>query len=272
MKVFLTIAALFIFSLSSFAGDWQKFMLESSGPMLSSEISGNAQTLTGKQKNPKLSFILSAAIPGAGQVYVKSYLKAAAFVAVEAAAWGYYVNQSNEGDKIDAEFRAYANEHWSETEYWRWIANQSGIAYSEDSIEALRDWERQSFSHGLHREKDQQYYEMIGKYHQFSWGWDDFRENNSISITDSQITQNYNETKELNDNRRYYELRRLASNAAFKRATTGATIAVFNHLISAIDAAWTTTKFNKKIKVSFRLEPIYYAQETHTALTLRMTW
>ena len=272
MKVFLTIVALLAFNLSALADDWQKFMLESSGPMFSPEISGTAQTLSGKQKNPKLSFVLSAAVPGAGQVYAKSYIKAAAFVAVEATAWAYYVSQSNEGDKIDAEFRAYANQHWSETEYWRWIANQSGIAYSEDNIEALRDWEKQSFSHGLHREKDQQYYEMIGKYHQFSWGWDDFRVDHNISITDSQITQNYNETKELNANRRYYELRRKASNAAFKRATTGATIAVFNHLLSAIDAAWTTTKYNKKINVSFRLEPIYYAMETHTALTLRLNW
>ncbi len=141
-------------------------------------------------------------------------------------------------------------------------------------MEALREWERQSFSHALHREKDQQYYEMIGKYHQFSWGWDDFRTDpeNSIAMTDKQITQRYNETGKLNPNRYYYETRRNASNDAYKRATTGATVAVINHLLSAADAAWTTTKYNRKIDVSLRLEPIYLAQETQTVLTLRVNW
>ena len=78
-----------------------------------------------------------------------------------------------------------------------------------ETREALRDWEGSQFSHGLHRDKDQQYYEMIGKYHQFSWGWDDFRENNAISMSDYEITQRYNEDKStINKNRLKKETRR----------------------------------------------------------------
>ena len=271
MKIFLIRTMIVASSLSALANDWQKFMLENSAPMLSPELDGGT-TVVSKAKKPKAAFLLSAAVPGAGQVYSKSYIKAAAFLAVEAAAWTLYATKTSHGHDIEDEFHAYANAHWSETEYWRWISHHSGIAYSDENMEALRGWEAQSFSHGLHRNKDQQYFEMIGKYHQFSWGWDDFRENNSITATDEEITHQYNVTKELNENRKYYETRRNASNDAFKQATTGATIAVLNHLISAIDAAWTTTKNNRRVDVSLRVEPIYFAQETQTVLTLHVNW
>jgi len=228
-------------SISAFAEDWQKFMLENSAPMLLPDVGDASASFNGK--NPKAAF-----------------------------SWTFYAAKTNEGKRIEDEFHAYAEAHWSEAEYWRWIAQQSGIAYDHENLEALREWEHQAFSHGLHREKDQQYYEMIGKYHQFSWGWDDFRKDNSITVTDEEITAHYNETGELNPNRLYYEKRRDASNDAFKLATTGATIAVFNHLLSAIDAAWTTTKYNRRIDMSLRLEPIYFAQEMQTVLTLQMTW
>ena len=271
MKLFLISVMIFACGLSVSAEDWQKFMLENSGPMLSSTNAGES-AMTVAKKNPKAAFLFSATVPGAGQVYAKSYIKAAVFLAVEAAAWTFYVAKTNDGHDIEDEFHAYADEHWSETEYWRWISHHSGIAFSEENMEALRSWEGQSFSHGLHRDKDQQYFEMIGKYHQFSWGWDDFREDNSITATDEEITHQYNLTKELNENRRYYETRRNASNDAFKKATTGATIAVMNHLLSAIDAAWTTTKYNRRVDVSLHVEPIYFAQEIQTVLTLQVNW
>ena len=270
MKLFAYFVIGIALSISAFAEDWQKFMLENSAPMLLPDVGDASASFNGK--NPKAAFLLSAVVPGAGQAYSKSYIKAAAFLAVEAASWTFYAAKTNEGKRIEDEFHAYAEAHWSEAEYWRWIAQQSGIAYDHENLEALREWEHQAFSHGLHREKDQQYYEMIGKYHQFSWGWDDFRKDNSITVTDEEITAHYNETGELNPNRLYYEKRRDASNDAFKLATTGATIAVFNHLLSAIDAAWTTTKYNRRIDMSLRLEPIYFAQEMQTVLTLQMTW
>ena len=91
-------------------------------------------------------------------------------------------------------------------------------------------------------------------------------------MTDADITARYNETRKINDNRYYYESRRDASNDAFKKATTATTVAIINHLLSAVDAVWTTTKYNKRVQVGLRLEPIQYSYETNTALTLRVNW
>ncbi len=273
MKYLVSVLTLLIGS-GVFAQDLQQMMRETSAPLfVQDELDENPSTSVAvKQKNPKAAFFMSALVPGSGQVYAKSYLKAAAFVAVEATAWVLHANYRDQGKQIEDEFHNYANTHWSEPDYWKWIAHQSGLEYNPNNLEPLRDWEHQHFSHGLHRDKDQQYYEMIGKYHQFSWGWDDFRENHDISITTGEVTARYNETGELNPNRAHYESRRDASNDALKNATTATTFALINHLLSAVDAAWTTSRYNKRVTMSLRLEPMYYAYQTNTALTLRVNW
>ncbi len=255
-----------------FGSDWQAFMRETSAPVLVQYSAGETASIQHQRnmhsKSPKAAFFLSAAIPGAGQVYAKSYWKAAAFVAIEAASWTFYAMKNQEGKDIRQEFRSYANTHWSEEHYWRWIAHHSGIAYSDDNIEALRDWEHKHFSHGLHRNKDQQYYEMIGKYHQFNYGWDDFRDDYDIETTHQKMTDDF----VVSDNRYYYESRRDAANKAFRLATTGTTVAMLNHILSAIDAVWSTHKYNQKVQLSVRLTPMYYNYRTETALTLQVNW
>lgn len=270
-----TIFVLFALSLSAslFANDWQEFMTSNTLPTFASE--DGAGTMSIKPKNPKLAFAMSAVVPGGGQVYSKSYVKAAAFVGVEVAAWAMYLNYNKEGRRLEDNYHAYAADHWSEDEYWRWIAHHAGLPFdgTDNTKEELRRWESEQFSHGLHRDKDQQYYEMIGKYHQFSWGWDDFRVNNDISISDYEITQRYNnDNNTINENRLKYETKRNDMNAAYKKATTATTFVILNHILSAVDAAWTTSRYNKRIQVSLRVEPIRYAYETETALTLRVNW
>lgn len=262
-----------------FAADWQEFMVKNAVPPFAPEkldAETSTSTVVGA-KNPKLAFAMSAIVPGSGQVYAKSYIKAAVFAGIEVTAWALYAKYSKNGNQIEDEFHTYANTHWSEEEYWKWIAQQArasgvNLQYDPNNLEPLREWEGRNFSHGLHREKDQQYYEMIGKYHQFSYGWDDFRENNDISVTHQEITQRYNETGTINANRFFYESRRDASNNAFKKATSATTVAILNHLLSAVDAAWTSTRYNRRITVGLRLEPIYYSYEPQTALTLRVMW
>ena len=270
----LSVLLVFLMLGGVFARDWQAFMVKNAAlDFLPEELNDAGTTTTINAKNPKLAFAMSAIIPGSGQVYSKSYLKAAAFVGIEVAAWALHFNYNNEGQRIEDEYHAFAATHWSENEYWKWIAHQAGLEYNPNKLEPLREWEHASFSHGLHREKDQQYYEMIGKYHQFSWGWDDFRENHNISITDQEITARYNEDKNsINENRLEYETKRNDMNSAYKKATTATTFVIVNHLLSAVDAAWTTTKYNRDIRVGLRVEPMQLGYETETVLTLRANW
>lgn len=209
---------------------------------------------------------MSAVLPGAGQAYAGKWWKTAAFVAVEAAGWTLNSVYNQKGRDIRTEFRNYAHEHWSEEAYFKWIAHQSGKAYTPDDLSELREYEQKHFSHGLHVNKDQQYYEMIGKYHQFNYGWDDFREQYSISMTHDEL--NNIETQ----NRHTYETKRNNANKAFRTATTGVTVVMLNHILSAVDAAWTTHTFNQTAKLSLQAEPCYVNQNLNAVLSLRVNW
>lgn len=258
------IALVLLTALPLFAEDWQAFMAAGARPVMLAE----PDAAPARDKNLKAALFMSAAVPGAGQVYAQSYWKAAAFLAVEVAAWSLYSVYTGKGKDIENEFHHYADTHWSESEYFRWIAQQSGIAYDPLNVEPLREWEKAHFSHGLHRDKDQQYYEMIGKYHQFNYGWDDFRRDHPITITHSEMTADYI----VSSNRYFYESRRNASNEAFKTATTGVTVVLFNHIVSALDAAWTTNVYNRRLHAALQVEPIRYADRPQPALTLRLNW
>ncbi len=213
-------------------------------------------------KSPKKAFFLSAILPGSGQIYNNTYLKAAAFLAVEASAWAMYLKYDKKGTDLDNEFRAYADQHWSEGEYWDYIAKFSGQPRSD--VEALRAWEHSHFSHGLHREKDQQYYEMIGKYDQFNYGWDD----SEVGLLD----EGWN-TALRSKNRLDYEDQRNDSNKAFKTATLMSTFAIANHLISGLEAAWYASAYNRvQYSAQLRFQPRDVDGRPYTALTLHVTW
>ena len=206
-------------------------------------------------KSPRKALLLSALIPGAGELYAGSKWKAAVFLAAEVYAWTTYSVYHKKGSEKEDEFEAFADAHWSEQEYWEAIAREAGLDPSD--IDALREYERNTYSHSLHEQKDQQYYEMIGKYNQFNAGWDD---------TD---THRGRDSK----NREIYEDMRAEANKFFKRATMGATIAMINHVVSAIDAAWTTVYHNKKL-ASVRLQAtgLAFNGDLVPALEVRIDW
>ena len=77
--------------------------------------------------------VFSAVMPGSGQFYAKSYVKAAVFLAAEVTAWAVYFSNTKKGDKRDSEFKQYAGENWDEYRYWSYV-NWVGLnddAYSD---------------------------------------------------------------------------------------------------------------------------------------------
>jgi hypothetical protein len=197
------------------------------------------------QKKPMLGALFSAAVPGAGECYAGSWLKGSLFFAAEVALWVGYSHYSNKGQTWDDTFTDFANEHWSEPGYWVYMAgpgqaNIPGVDMNNymQYLEKLRDYEKERFSHSLHVEKDQQYYEMIGKYDQFHAGWDDF-DGNKPDLT-------------LTPHRDEYDEMRYKSNMAFKNASACVMGVLLNHVLSAFDAGWTIKSANKKLHASFR--------------------
>lgn len=128
-------------------------------------------------------------IPGAGEIYSEEYLKAGIFLAIEAAVITTAVIYDGKGDDKTTEFQNYADDYqnpehnWSVVRYAEWLNQYEGASISINSDESLPPWERVSWaevnaaetgSHKLPRHGEQQYYELIGKYHQYSSGWNDF--------------------------------------------------------------------------------------------------
>ena len=234
----------------------------------------NSPTLGG-QKSVKKAVFFSALVPGSGQLYSGSYIKAAAFMAVEALAWGMQINYRGKGDDKDAEFKAFAEKNWSEQRYWSSVYYQlnglpeedrpSGMPdYSGDIFAdnqgrpvitnwqeaemVLKQWDNTTylagFTHHLPETKTQQYYEMIGKYpEQFGNAWDDADFDTYYSGYVDRIT----------DLNRTYADMRSEANDFYKTASYGAMLVLVNHVLSAIDAGFTARRFNnKQLELTFQ--------------------
>ena len=108
------------------------------------------------EKSPVLGGVLSAIVPGAGEFYAKSYLKAAIFLAVEAGMWIGYTTFQNKGNTQTDSYQAYANQNWSVRKYATWLRDQAGatgVNPSEADLNTLRNqinsFEATHFSHQL---------------------------------------------------------------------------------------------------------------------------
>ncbi|MFQ5631553.1 MAG: DUF5683 domain-containing protein [bacterium] len=206
------------------------------------------------EKSVSKSLLMSAAVPGLGQAYNRSYLKAGIFVAIEAAALFITIDQHNKGNQREDEFEVFANLYWDEDTYWNALSAESGIDRSQ--MDALRAWERQNFSHHLPEDKNQTYFENIGKYNQFNIGWDDaiaHRERDSA-------------------HREQYTFMRRDANDAFELSRTFSTVIILNHIVSALEAAYTTHKGNTKLSTAMRFRPMRYNGDYIPAMTLRVAW
>ncbi|MEL6823629.1 MAG: DUF5683 domain-containing protein, partial [Calditrichota bacterium] len=227
------------------------------------------------KKSVGLSVMLSALVPGAGQAYSGAYWKSALFLAAEVTGWAINRSYNQKGKDKDAEFKAFADENWSEYRYWSYVnylaedleisdftpypyevvTNSDGREYylidaqfyneNQAQIEAamrtVEDRFPQSygFTHDLPETKTQQYYEMIGKYPpQFGNAWSDadFRSRYS-GYQGGVITP-------LND---IYTIMRDESNQFYNKAGYGTMTIMLNHLIAAIDAGFTTRRFNNNL-------------------------
>ncbi len=207
--------------------------------------------------------LFSAAVPGAGQVYNKSYWKAAAFIGLEVAFWSANIIYNQKGDREDKNMRSYGDVHWREQRYWSSIYHQAvdkGISvpdaqfdeydvvlddyYNQAWIDQMRQVESQVGTHTLPTTKTQQYYEMIYKYlGQFGAGWDDvpaldYYESHSLTDLTPHIA--------------YYRDMRDRSNSYYDTANTMVILVMVNHLASALEAAWSRKHQNNSYHLSFR--------------------
>ena len=224
---------------------------------LEKQLDLNNQTKAG-EKSPYLGALFSGLIPGAGEVYGKNYLKAGIFFAIEAGLWTAYSIFQNNGDDQTAVYQNFANQNWDVYKYARWLKEQSFSGSDAINLESSKDelrrqvniCEAQNFSHQLPPYGDQQYYELIGKYQNFVTGWADA----DLTVVNRTNYGSYKTTMFIN-----YAGDRQDANEYYDKGSTTLTIVILNHVLSAADAAWTVSVFNKnlKVKTGFHMENKY---------------
>jgi hypothetical protein len=218
------------------------------------------------KKSVFLAGVFSAVVPGTGELYTKNYWQSALFLGLEATSWIVNIKYNKKGDNQTTFFESYANQHWSVVRYANWVErnlsqivpNQADVdrckVYFQDIYKSgANPWDQinwddlnaiekiigsgggkgQAFSHSLPHYGEQQYYELIGKYPQFSQGWDDSDQNSTGDFYD-RVTERF----------KYYASERGKANDYYNTASTFASIIVLNHIVSAIDAVLMAHFYN----------------------------
>ncbi len=217
------------------------------------------------KKSPILAGVMSLLIPGSGEIYVGEYLKAGIFLAIEAAVVTTAIVYDGKGDDKTTEFQNYADDYtnpdhnWSVVRYAEWLITYEqgdpNMILSNDPN--LPPWEQvdwnllnaaETGSHKLPPHGDQQYYELIGKYHQYSSGWNDFTGGGNKD--------------QISPNLVYYSGMRGDANDYYSIASTAVIGIYVNHFLSALDAVWSAAQFNKDLAVKVRLENIQLTSRT----------
>lgn len=213
-------------------------------------------------KSPWLAAGMSLLVPGSGEFYSESYWKSAVFLAVEVGAWALAYHFDKRGDRQTDFFQGFADQHWSVVQYAQYtidnVIDPTRRPYYQQNVftssaASLPPWQRVNwdvlnqmereiggfYSHTLPRYGEQQYYELIGKYPQFNQGWDDA----NLSLPPDYFVIKENLTPRY----LYYSGERGKANDYYRNASTFVTVAVVNHVLSAIDAAWSASSYNRAI-------------------------
>jgi hypothetical protein len=237
-----------------------------------------------EEKSAMRAALYSAVIPGAGQYYAGSVWKTILFAGIEIAGWTVFIVSTSKGDKQESQMENYADSHWSEQKYWsklyyeaklpgsgindlpEYEVNSENIIinYGTDVANSLRFLETAlGHTHRLPETKTQQYYEMIVKYlTQFGNGWDD---------ADFYYTY-YGNTDDMSPQMFTYRDMRNDMNAYFDRASAATNIILINHVLSALDAAWTASRYNREITMKIRAYNKRYFDENVQMLGINLTW
>jgi len=222
-----------------------------------------------RKKSPFLAGLMSLVIPGAGQVYTQHYLEAGIFVAIEGALITTAIIYNKKGNQQTADFERYANQNWSMVKYAEWLNQWQGGNVVINSDSTLLPWQRINLknlndnevgSHHLAAYGSQQYYELIGKYEEYSPGWAQFnsQDNNEKDVPAQMIA---------------YSHMRGDANNLYTDATRAITFIFVNHLLSAIDAAWGASRYNNNlIAMQLKLNPNYYANSVSLYPTLNLSY
>lgn len=235
--------------------------------------------------NKALHILSSLVMPGSGEAML-GYKRGYVMMAADIFAWTQVVKYGNDGDDLKQEFFDYADEHWSLYKVVGAYSGESNEGYTYDpnvmendqgtplgqaylDITTINDvGDIGDLSLYVSKEADEwEYYENLGKWDQFVFGWDDF-----TNPYDSVASGGYDPVGTLDDlrqpftseHRETYRIMRGKSDDAYAKQDNWLLVNIGLRVFSVVQTAYLEGILGGKAhgplavsghEVSFRAQP-----------------
>ena len=253
---------------------------------------------------PARPMLYSLILPGAGQWYNKSPAwKIGLFAGIEAASIFSGLQWKKKAEDIRLQYEIFADQNW-DLETWVFntlntpignyadvhingthkltlvlsgsLAVQYGNYVSSDSLENNAHW---VYTNEVSVLRDRDFYENIGKYDQFVGGWIDCYglANNQLWFVVEKDVGDSTEIIISTPNKEDYVNQRGRSNDYLNMAKYAVSAVMFNHVISALEAVWSTqirnrTKKERKVQTNVGLLYNQHAKYGVGGIAVSLHW
>lgn len=270
-------------------GNLRLDLLRSMQDSLSATEHSKTNTSMDEKMNPFTNGLYSFVLPGAGQYEMGSYTRAAIYFTVEIVAIATAIVYNKKGDDQTSTFQNYADAHWSAVRYAKWINTYGvsdygpSIAFSQADFDAIaqydfskiNSWEgggygshSEGFTHNLPKHGEQQYFELIGKYNQYKFGWDTY----PLDAQGVPVSDNRDYDGMIPQQMKDYAVERGKANTYYTVAKTAVSLVVLNHVVSALDALLSARHHNRIIEsnVGMSMQQLGKTNTVATTLDLKI--
>ncbi len=201
-------------------------------------------------KKTAIAIISSAILPGLGELYVYAHSKdkailarVGAFFALDGYLWyGYYHNHTK-GKGFKQDYMDYADAHWSLDRFLHEhpCCNQgAGDSCSSWVYFNTHCQSEPNYFYYTPREIDmEEYYENMGKYNAFVFGWDDAKP------WDYNNPRQFSEYQYWTPEREHYWSLRIKSDKYLLRSKQHLMMLLVNRVVSMLDAGWIARRTSK---------------------------
>ena len=221
-----------------------------------SDIGGRSTAATvggdSGRRSPALPMLMSLVVPGAGEVYLghkRGFLQ----IALDAASIYSAVHYSNKGQDKKDEYYAFADEHWFEGRLD--AAYDSAYLDRPDAINAYSDLVGVGLEYGFEPDSEanppytgiplwvsavddrREYYENLGKWDQFVFGWDDFEDPRGFLGVEDADLANLKDPR-TSENREIYRQMRKDSNDYYAKRDRFIYASIAFRVLSVLQVAY----------------------------------
>ncbi len=190
-----------------------------------------------------LPMVLSALVPGAGEIASGHLWHGLPLVAIDVATWLGYAHAQSEGNEWLDRYEAFADLHWDEA---RWQTNLEFAASDSAGPNGWSSYWDPTAPHNcdcsppyIPREEDErEYYENLGKYNHFFPGWEDW-------------SLQYDPESPAALRRQYVDMR-IQSNDNYENAHTLLGIAAATRILSVIQSFWLVRRDGREEGLSMQ--------------------